>query len=118
VDSLAAPGGHALEFVLHDDGAGRRFRQDGHDDVADLDHVAVANARTLRLLPVDEDAVGAPAVPDGDAVPARLDHRVAARALGVVEDEVAGRIAAHRGHAAGELHLVRGAARVLDPEPQ
>ena len=73
----------------------------------------------LDLAAVHEDAVGAAGVADDEAVRPRLHDRVAARALRVVQDEVAGRVAADDGDACpGASTSCDWPVRVSDLEPQ
>ena len=99
--------GRLLQLLgAHHEGTGHVLRQHGQEDVPEPEDVALLQGRAIDLLAVEKHAVGAAGVADGEAMRAGLHYRVSARALDVVEDEVARRIAAHDGDGALELDLV------------
>ena len=99
----------------HDDRARDLLGQDAQHDLAEANEVALLELRSLDLLAVHEDAVGAVGVADREPVGAGLDHGMPARALHVVQDEVAGGIASEDGEGALELDLVRLSRRGSEP---
>ena len=107
--ALGAEGVHLQRALLR----GGHHR---HLDVADPEDVAGHEGRALGAAAVHEDAVGRAAVAEDEAVGAGLDHRVPPRALRVVDDEVARRVAADDGDPALQGHAVHRAARVADLE--
>jgi hypothetical protein len=85
-------------------------------DLAQAHLVARLEPGPFDLFPVDDDTVGAARIADGESLRSGLDHGVATRAARVVQDEVAGRIAAQDGHGPLQRHLVRRAGGVADLE--
>ena len=91
-------------------------RKHGDVHVADAEDVADLQDRPIGLLAVHGNPVGGSRVADDQPSRARLDDGMAARGLGIVQDEVAGGVAADDGDVPGGLHLVHRAARVADRE--
>jgi hypothetical protein len=110
--------GHRLEpEVFHDQRPRFLVGKDRHLDVADAEDVARRKARALGPLPVDGDAVGGAGVADDEAAGAGLDHRVTPGRFRIVQDEVAGRIAADDRDVPLDHDLVHGATGMADREP-
>ncbi len=99
----------------HHDRARDLLGQDPQHDLAEANEVALLELRPFDLLAVHEDAVGALGVADGEPVRAGLDHGMPARALHVVQDEVARGIASEDREGALELDLVRLSRRGTEP---
>jgi hypothetical protein len=98
----------------HDERARNLLGQDLEDDFAQAHHVAVLETRPLHLVAVHEDPVGTAGVADGEALRPGLQDSVAARALGVIQDEVARGVAAEHGHGPRKLDLMLRTVRVAD----
>jgi hypothetical protein len=100
----------------HHEGPGDVLLEDLQGHLADADRVSHDELRPLDLLAVDVDAIGTSRVSDGDPVGPRLEDRVAARALGVVQDQVARRVPSEHGDGPRQLDLVLCPGRIADLE--
>jgi hypothetical protein len=98
----------------HDERARHLLGQDLEDDITHAHDVAILEAGPFHPVAVHEDAVGAAGVPDGKTLRPGLQNRVAAGALGVVQDEVTRGVAAEHGHGPRKLDLMLRTVRVAD----